>query len=438
MSSISSSTQFGEGWSQCEGNSHRTSIVLRFLQDQESRTYMINLNRLLQFVMKSRRGQSKAIEVCKNWTGEKGRVFHFFEEECYFNSEELEMVLTLLHSEHLINEGHVERVLMTWEDIRLEFEADMDEDASGNPFSSIRNTKRKMPIVEEDDDADAFDPIEGPDEDDAEDDAEEEFEEGRVDEIDTTRPMEMDERERMIRLNCEALASLTSAGTYLMSRDPHQHMRTLDDIDASVINVTRELQRFVPIGNQQPIQVEDVLAEGQYADKAVRVNRRARDLGHSLANLDQYEYRSMLKEVGIRASNLHRQVYGRKPKKIRMMSGGGRTTHFNFYSENTAPRTLDVAIREWFRNRNANRAEEHRAQAPILDQAFVDEEEDISEHPAQKRPRTEQDDEEFNNLVREAEDREEDSDEICQAAEEYEQQDQETTRSLFTQFFGNL
>ena len=218
----------------------------------------------------------------------------------------------------------------------------------------------------------------------------------------------MDERERMIRLNCDTLTSLTAAGAYLMSRDPHQYMRTLEDIDASIINVTRELQRFVPVGNQQPIQVEDVLDEDQYGDKAIRLNRRVRDLGYSLANIDQEEYRKMLKEVGIRASNLHRQVYGRKPKKVRMMSGAGGTSYFNYYSERTAPRTLDVAIREWFMDFQDEEVE--LAYAPDVDQIYrgieeLEEELYVERQRAEKRPRIVQveKDPEFDALVREAE-----------------------------------
>ena len=431
MSSSSSSLKFGEGWSRCKGTSPSTSVSFDFLQNPRTHTYMINLNRILDWTMKSRRSQSNAIRICKDWAGEGGQIFRFFEHDYYFNSKELVMVMTLLHSNHLISSDHVERAVLSWREIHTDFEADINEyvEMDDRNVLPLKRNKRKANV-----DDDAFDPIEFSDEqeeeeedDDAEDDEEEEFD----NEV-NTRPMEMDERERMIRLNCDTLASLTAAGTYLMSRDPHQYSRTLEDIDASIVNVTRELQRFVPVGSQQPIQVEDVLEEEQYGDTAVRLNRRVRDLGHSLANLEQHEYRKMLKEVGIRASNLHRQVYGRKPKKVRMMSGGGMTSHFNYYSERTAPRTLDVAIREWFRTREQDRADQARAYAPVLDQAYRGAE-DLD--APQKRPRIiqveEEEDPEFNALVREAEEQPANKEYVPDHA-------REENMGLFSQFFGGL
>lgn len=230
------------------------------------------------------------------------------------------------------------------------------------------------------------------------------------------RAMDFSERETIINLNTQTISSLTAAGQYFMARQrrdgeilPH-YDRVLEEIDAGVTNAVNELQRFIPVGSQAAIQVQADLGD-EYLDSAVRVTKRVVELGHSLRDLDNEDFRRMMKEVGIRASDLHKQVFGKKPKKVAMNMGRGGRKYFNYYSERTAPRTLDVAIGEWFRNYardQADRAEAdrqaaaQRAKRPRIMDDFVDDNleqrqiEDAMDEIAQ-------DEEEFYALVEEAE-----------------------------------
>lgn len=215
------------------------------------------------------------------------------------------------------------------------------------------------------------------------------------------RAMDFSERETIINLNTQTISSLTAAGQYFLARQridgeimPH-YDRVLQEIDAGVTNAVNELQRFTPVGSQAAIQVQEDLGD-EYLDSAVRVTKRVVELGHSLRDLDNDDFRRMMKEVGIRASDLHKQVFGKKPKKVAMSMGRGGRKYFNYYSERTAPRTLDVAIGEWFRNRAQDMANEEIA---VRQLNFGD-----------KRPRLAQEEEiqrdeeaEFNALIEEAE-----------------------------------
>lgn len=75
----------------------------------------------------------------------------------------------------------------------------------------------------------------------------------------------------------------------------------------------------------------------------VRVTQRVRQLHPDAAELDAEDARA----IGRRAALLHVQRYGRVPPKIDQRVGDA-VRQVNAYTQESAPHTLDVAIREYF------------------------------------------------------------------------------------------
>ncbi len=84
---------------------------------------MININKMLDYVIKYTQTHAKAIEAYRKWTIEEPHTFWFFENEFYFDSRDLDEVFSMLVSTHFVSEARLSRLRLAWKEVDAEFYA---------------------------------------------------------------------------------------------------------------------------------------------------------------------------------------------------------------------------------------------------------------------------------------------------------------------------
>lgn len=114
--------------------------------------------------------------------------------------------------------------------------------------------------------------------------------------------------------------------------DGPEHVKK--ELEERIINLNRILAAYTLV---HPLFQEDTTP-------TVRISRRIHQL---YPNLTAQEVKDARLEIGERAADLYREVYGVAPPVMYAFAGNERR-FINRFTEKTAPKTVDVAIRERF------------------------------------------------------------------------------------------
>ncbi len=153
----------------------------------------------------------------------------------------------------------------------------------------------------------------------------------------TTR---LDQRVSLVETNTGALNALVAVCGYLRAHHDRNPMFSsqLQRSEASMMAIARVLDAQVPL---ESAGLEEHVVIRPADNTEVRLGQRARANGWNWGAVPA----ETKKRIAERASELHEEVYGIRPPKIRGMTNEG-PRDINYYSLDTAPRTMDVALAE--------------------------------------------------------------------------------------------
>lgn len=153
-----------------------------------------------------------------------------------------------------------------------------------------------------------------------------------------------EQRTTLVSTNTNALNALVQVCIYLKAnRLDESAMRQVERSERNILAVSRSLEAYLPLetmADREHVVIE--AADGTEVRVGETIRSLIRDDG-TIGYKDVTE--EQRKAISYRASELHEEVYGRRPPKIRVMSNQG-PLDINYYSRQTARETLYVAIRE--------------------------------------------------------------------------------------------
>lgn len=369
-------------WVPAKLHSYESGYGIDILQHKKEKCYKLNVVSLVKTLIRSERIRSKAIEAIKNWFDVLGTGALI--DETYCDSKYLGDILELLVDDtNLINREAADDLWSDWlshkENLDEEYPSWIEEDEEEGVYLEIESSdgepaftqeqieewtnfakKRKRDNKGKEEEDDEY--ID--DDDDDEISSSENVVIGVQEEEEESKEskeslLSFQERVELLKLYSSILKSATGASTYLHLRIEEnvyraiEYNRTLEDSDALIRNIINEIRKLTPIHNKEALKLYSPdLVDSNKTDSAIRTAQRIKHLGYgsSWDSMIHSEQISALKQIGLEASNLHLEKYGRKPQKLRLPvgMGSGSSRYINYYNEETAKYTLDVAIQNYF------------------------------------------------------------------------------------------